>query len=93
MHGFGSGSFGERARNQAQSRIGIVTGSMYLLAGRWPDALRLLVDGATAAKASSDYAWYAKALDYLLVTLLMYAWAGINFEVSRKIERPGETCP
>ena len=81
VHGFGSGSFGERARNKARGRIGVVIGSMYLLAGRWPDAVKELVDSATIARANSDHVWHAKALDYILVCLLMYAWAGMDFEV------------
>lgn len=82
VHGFGSGSFGERARNKARGRIGVVVGSMYLLAGRWPDAVKELVESATTARANSDHVWHAKALDYILVCLLMYAWAGMDFEVS-----------
>jgi trafficking protein particle complex subunit 9 len=81
MQGFGSGTAGERARNQAQSRIGVVVGSLYLLAGKWPDAVKELSNGAISAKANSDYAWHAKALDFLLVTLLMQAWAKVEFEV------------
>ena len=81
VHGFGSGSFGERARNKARGRIGVVLGSMYLLTGRWPDAIRELVDSASLAKANSDHVWHAKALDYILVCVLMCAWAGMDFEV------------
>ena len=81
VHGFGSGSLGERARNKARGRIGVVLGSMYLLAGRWPDAIRELVDSASLARANSDHVWHAKALDYILVCLLMCAWAGMDFEV------------
>ena len=82
VHGFGSGTTGERARNQARGRLGVVLGSMYLLAGRWRDAIKELVDSATIAKWSNDHPWYAKALDYILVGLLMCGWAGIEFEVS-----------
>jgi trafficking protein particle complex subunit 9 len=81
VHGFGSGTTGERARNQAKGRLGVVIGSMYLLAGRWPEAIRELVDSATIAKWSNDHAWYAKSLDYILVGLLMCGWAGLDFEV------------
>ncbi len=79
---FGTGSIGERERNKGKGRIGIVIGALYLLAGRWPDAVKELVQGATIARASSDYLWHAKALDYILVCLLMFAWAGMDFRVS-----------
>lgn len=80
--GFGAGSLGERERNRGRGRIGIVIGAIYLLAGRWPDAVKELVQSATIARASSDYLWHAKALDYILVCLLMFAWAGMDFRVS-----------
>ena len=87
VHGFGSGTTGERARNQARGRLGVVVGSMYLLTGRWTDAIRGLVDSANIAKWSNDHPWYAKALDYILVSLLMCGWAGLDFEVSRPYPR------
>lgn len=82
INGFGSGSLGERERNKGKGRIGVVVGAMYLLAGRWPDAIKELVHSATIARGSSDYVWHAKAMDYVLVCLLMYAWAGMDFHVS-----------
>lgn len=87
IQGFGSGSVGERARNKARGRIGVVMGSMYLLAGRWPDAIKELIESAAAAKANSDHVWHAKGLDYILVCLLMYAWAGMDFEVGTSGKR------
>ncbi|MCJ1285548.1 hypothetical protein MMC26_004889 [Xylographa opegraphella] len=81
IQGFGSGSVGERARNKANGRKGVVLGSLYLLAGRWPDALKELVESATVARSLSDHVWHAKALDYILVCLLVCAWAGMDFEI------------
>ncbi|MCJ1249901.1 hypothetical protein MMC30_007127 [Trapelia coarctata] len=85
VQGFGSGSVGERARTKAKGRIGVVLGSLYLLAGRWPDAVKELVESATVARAISDHVWHAKALDYILVCLLMCAWAGMDFEVTSDV--------
>lgn len=82
MHGFGVGSIAERERNKGRGRVGVVIGSLYLLAGRWPDAIRELTESATIARTNSDHLWHAKALDYILVCLLMYAWAGMDFRVS-----------
>lgn len=82
VQGFGAGGSGEKERIKGKSRVGTVIGSMYLLAGRWPDALKELVESATIARANSDYVWLAKALDCILVTLLMHAWAGMDFKVS-----------
>lgn len=82
MYGFGAGSAGERERNKGKGRIGTVIGALYLLAGRWPDAIKEFTESAAIAKANSDYLWHGKALDYLLVCLLLYAWAGMDFQVS-----------
>ncbi|KAL9039537.1 MAG: hypothetical protein Q9180_002472, partial [Flavoplaca navasiana] len=81
MQGFGSNSLLERERTKSRGRIHIVIGSLYLLAGRWPDAVKELVDGATAAKINSDHAWHAKALDCLLVICLLYAWSNVDFQI------------
>lgn len=82
MQGFGAGSIGERERNKGRGRVGCIIGAIYLLAGRWPDAIRELTESALIAKANSDHLWHAKALDQILVCLLMYAWAGMDFQVS-----------
>lgn len=84
MQGFGSG---DRERIKLQGRIGIAVGAMFLLAGRWPDAVKELVEGATFARANNDHAWHAKALDYLLVCCLMYAWADMDFRVSFLVDK------
>ncbi len=79
--GFGAGSLSERARNNGKARVGITIGALYLHAGRWPDAVREFVEGASVAKANSDYLWHAKALENILISLLMMAWAGMDFQV------------
>ena len=81
MQGFGSNSLAERERNKSRGRTHVVLGSLYLLAGRWPDAVKELTEGATAAKVNSDHNWHAKALDSLLITCLLFAWAGQDFQV------------
>ena len=72
----------ERRKSRTRGRIQIVVGSFYLHAGRWPDALRELVDGATMARANNDYLWHARGLEYILLCLLLFGWAGSDFQVS-----------
>ncbi|KAL8734573.1 MAG: hypothetical protein Q9166_001473 [cf. Caloplaca sp. 2 TL-2023] len=81
MQGFGSNSFSERERTKSRGRTHIVIGSLYLLVGRWPDAVKEIVDGATVAKINSDHVWHAKALDYLFVICLLYAWSNLDFRI------------
>ena len=81
VHGFGLGSLSERARNKGKGRVGLVIGTAFLLAGRWEDAIRELIESASAAKANSDHLWHAKALENILVGLIMLAWTGLDFQV------------
>jgi hypothetical protein len=81
IHGFGSGGVGERARNKGRGRISIVVGTLYMCAGQWPDAIRELTEGATRARAFSDHLWHAKALEHIMICLLLFAWSGIDFQV------------
>lgn len=81
VHGFGSGSLSERARNKGKGRVGLIIGTLYLFAGRWEDAVRELVESASTARANSDHLWHAKALETVTVSLVMLAWAGLDFQV------------
>jgi hypothetical protein len=71
----------DRTKNRIKGRSGVVIGTLFLQAGRWPDALKELVEAASNARASSDYVWHAKALESILLCLLMFAWAGMDFQV------------
>ncbi|KAK4990268.1 hypothetical protein LTR50_002593 [Elasticomyces elasticus] len=81
VQSFGAGSANEKARNRGKGRVGIVVGSLYLLAGRWPDALRELVEATNRARAFSDYLWHAKGLELIVVCLILHAWAGLDFQI------------
>jgi hypothetical protein len=81
VQGFGSNSISERARNKGKSRVGIVIGSLYMVAGRWGDAMKELVEAASIAKNNLDHLWHAKALDNILVCMLMLAWTGVDFQI------------
>jgi trafficking protein particle complex subunit 9 len=76
-------SAADRTKNRIKGRLGVVIGTLYLQTGRWPDALKELVEAATMARASSDYVWHGKALESILLCLLMLGWAGMDFQVSK----------
>ena len=82
IHGFGSGGVSERARNKGRGRVSIVIGTLYLCAGQWNEAMKELVDGGSRARAFSDHLWHAKALENIMVCLLLFAWSGMDFQVS-----------
>ncbi|KAK1149915.1 hypothetical protein N8T08_003471 [Aspergillus melleus] len=71
----------DRTKNRIKGRTGLVVGTLFLQAGRWPDALKELVEAASNARASSDYVWHAKALESILLCLLMFGWAGMDFQI------------
>ena len=74
-------SASDRAKNRIKGRCGVVIGSLFLNVGRWPDALKELVEAASTARSGSDYVWHAKALELVLLCLLMFGWAGMDFQV------------
>ncbi|KAF1844617.1 Trs120-domain-containing protein [Cucurbitaria berberidis CBS 394.84] len=81
IHGFGSGGVGERARNKGRGRISIVIGALYMCAGQWHEAIRELTEGGTRARAFSDHLWHAKALEHIMVCMLLFAWSGMDFQI------------
>lgn len=81
VQGFGPGSSSERSRNIGRGRVGIVVGSLYLSAGRWHDAIRDLVEAVSLSKHNLDHLWHAKALEYIMVGMIMLAWAKVDFTI------------
>ena len=81
MQAFGSSSTAERARNKSKARVGIVIGNLYIMAGRWSDAWRELVENTNKSRIASDYLWYAKGLESILVCMLLFVWAGYDFTI------------
>ncbi|GAP92729.1 putative hypercellular protein [Rosellinia necatrix] len=88
--GFGPGSLNEKWRSKGKGRATIIVGSLYLQAGRWTDALKELVEGATVAKSINDHLWHGKALELVFISLLMLAWAGHEFQVPAVCLPPNE---
>lgn len=81
VQGFGSGGQNDRWRLKGKARTVVVVGSLYLQAGRWPDALRELVEGASMARSVNDHVWHGKALELITICLFLLAWAGIDFQI------------
>ncbi|KAK2602400.1 hypothetical protein N8I77_008935 [Diaporthe amygdali] len=90
VHGFGSGGVNERWRNKGRARVTILLASMYLQAGRWTDSLKEAVDGATVAKSINDHLWHGKALEIIVISLLLLSFAGVEFQVPQICITPPE---
>ncbi|KAJ6024551.1 hypothetical protein N7540_005348 [Penicillium herquei] len=71
----------DRTKNRIKGRAGVVIGTLFLQAGRWHDALKELIEAANNARAGSDYIWHGKALESILLCLLMLGWAGMDFTI------------
>lgn len=81
VQGFGPGGANDKWRIRGKGRVSVVLGSMYLQAGRWSDSLKELVEGATAAKSLNDHIWHGKALELILMNLILLGWSGLEFQV------------
>ncbi|OAA41713.1 hypercellular protein HypA [Metarhizium rileyi] len=81
VQGFGPGGANDRWRLRGKGRISVLIGSMYLQAGRWSDSLRELSEGATATRALNDHIWHGKALELIIMNLLLLGWSKLEFQV------------
>lgn len=81
VQGFGPGGANDRWRLRGKGRASVVIGSMYLQAGRWSDSLKELQEGAIAARSLNDHIWHGKALELILINLLLLGWSGLEFQV------------
>ncbi|KAJ5107596.1 hypothetical protein N7456_004271 [Penicillium angulare] len=71
----------DRTKNRIKGRAGVVIGTLFLQAGRWHDALKELIEAVNNARAGSDYIWHGKALESILLCLIMLGWAGMDFQI------------
>ncbi|KAK3626595.1 hypothetical protein LTR56_000441 [Elasticomyces elasticus] len=83
VHGIGPGiaQSKNKARDRGRARVGIVVGHIYMMAGHWSEALRMLVEHTNAAKKHSDPLWHAKGLEGIVVCMLLMAHEGLEFSI------------
>ncbi|EFW16889.1 hypothetical protein D8B26_000685 [Coccidioides posadasii str. Silveira] len=93
----GPSSVNERSKTRFHARLKVVTGLLHLQAGIWPEAMKELVEGAIGARSGSDYIWHAKALESILICLLLYGWIGMDFQIPQvcfpSIDKPTTKPP
>jgi trafficking protein particle complex subunit 9 len=81
VFGFGSDSLSERTRGKGRGRVGVVLASVYLQAGRWPDAFRESAESAMKSRSYGDHLWHAKSLENVVISMLLLLWSGMEFQV------------
>lgn len=94
VQGFGPGGANDKWRLKGKGRTSILLGSMYLMAGRWSDSLKELSEGATAARSLNDHVWHGKALELIVMNLLLLGWSKLEFTIPSVLypqERPRST--
>lgn len=67
----------ERLKSRQQGRTKKFMGSLYLLAGRLPDALTELAEAAHILKQSYDHLWFAATLEQIGVCLLLQQFSEV----------------
>ncbi|EFE36581.1 hypercellular protein HypA [Trichophyton benhamiae CBS 112371] len=83
----------ERAKSRFQGRLHVLTGLLHLQGGLWPEALKDLIEGASIARSGSDYIWHAKALEAILICLLLFGVVAKSTPAQGNIESHGKSEP
>jgi hypothetical protein len=81
IQGFGTNTSTEKTKRRGKARVGIVVGSVYMMAGMWKQALQMLIEHTTQVKTLQDSLWYAKGLENIIICQLLQAWVGLGFQV------------
>lgn len=74
-------SISEEGNSSPNSGVIVSSAILLLQQGRWAQSLARFAEGARVARNSSQYAWHAKALEGILVSMLLLAWTGQIFQV------------
>ncbi|KAF2154744.1 Trs120-domain-containing protein [Myriangium duriaei CBS 260.36] len=76
-----TGSSPEKERNIGRARVGITLGTLYLLAGRWADAWRELLEHTAKARSLNDYIWLAAGIERITMCMLLLGAEGFPFTI------------
>lgn len=81
VQGFGPGGANDKWRLKGKGRFAVLLGAMYLQAGRWSDSLKELSEGATGLRSLNDHLWHGKALELIVMNLILLAWSRLEFTI------------
>ncbi|KAG8623153.1 hypothetical protein KVT40_008129 [Elsinoe batatas] len=71
----------DKEKNIGKARVGIVMGSLHMMAGRWSDAWKELLENTAKCRNHSDYIWLASGLDRIICCLLLLGSEGFTFQI------------
>lgn len=80
VQGFGSSSSQDKLK-RGKARVGLVVGSIYMMAGQWSEALKMLTEHTNKARLLGDHIWHGKGLENIVVCLLLHSWGGMEFQI------------
>lgn len=64
----------DRAKAKQNGRSKKYLAGLYLISGRWQDALKTFSEAATSLKSAHDYLWFASALEGIGICLLLLSF-------------------
>jgi len=71
----------EAQSDTSRGRFSIIQGMYSLQSGLWLDAISSLSEGATLASENQDHLWHGKALECLLVSMVLLSWSNVAYSV------------
>ncbi|KAK6365630.1 hypothetical protein LTS17_011016 [Exophiala oligosperma] len=71
----------EAQSDTSRGRFNIIQGMLRLQNGLWSHALDCLSDGISVAQNGHDHLWHGKALESLLVCMILLSWSDSKFTI------------
>ncbi|KIW76106.1 hypothetical protein Z517_10851 [Fonsecaea pedrosoi CBS 271.37] len=71
----------DQQSDTSRGRFNIIRGMFRLQCGSWTEAMNYLAEGAAIAQNGQDHLWHAKALEHLLICMLLLSWSEMSFTV------------
>ncbi|KAI1611937.1 TRAPP II complex [Exophiala viscosa] len=65
----------------SMGRFNVVRGMFQMQSGMWSDAITSLSEGASTAGDGRDHLWHGKALESLLICMILLSWSDLPFTI------------
>ncbi|KAJ9495758.1 hypothetical protein H2202_008801 [Exophiala xenobiotica] len=72
---------GDAPSDTSRGRFNIIQGMFRLQNGLWSEAMDSLSEGASMAQNGHDHLWHGKALESLLVCMILLSWSDSDFTI------------